>query len=361
MKAERQSNIELLRILAIMGVVILHYNNPLIGGGIGYAQNAESANLYVLYVLESLFACAVDLFMIISGYFMCQGKKHSLWKTVELIVQVMVFSVLTYVVRTLLHHESLSIKSLLISLLPKNYFVILYCGVYILSPFINKLIDQLSPKGLRKLTFILILLFAVYPTVVDVLSEVTGKEFVGLSSIGMYGSQWGYTIVNFLMMYIIGAWLRKGEVHTQSWGAGKLVTALLGCVAMLTLWTLVNDRTGYKTERSAWEYCNPVLIIEAVVILRLFLKVDIGARPVINRLAGGAFTVFLLHGVFIGHLGIERYVTGNVLIMLLHMLGSAIGIYLVCWCVYFVYNLVSKRAFAALSKRIHLPEIDAEA
>ena len=28
----RQSNIELLRILAIMGVIVLHYNNPLIGG-----------------------------------------------------------------------------------------------------------------------------------------------------------------------------------------------------------------------------------------------------------------------------------------------------------------------------------------
>ena len=31
-KKERQSNIELLRVLAIVGVVILHYNNPTIGG-----------------------------------------------------------------------------------------------------------------------------------------------------------------------------------------------------------------------------------------------------------------------------------------------------------------------------------------
>lgn len=32
-KAERQSNIELLRVLAILGVVVLHYNNPVLGGG----------------------------------------------------------------------------------------------------------------------------------------------------------------------------------------------------------------------------------------------------------------------------------------------------------------------------------------
>lgn len=32
-KQERQSNIELLRILAMLGVIILHYNNESIGGG----------------------------------------------------------------------------------------------------------------------------------------------------------------------------------------------------------------------------------------------------------------------------------------------------------------------------------------
>lgn len=30
---KRDSNIELLRILAITGVIVLHYNNPAIGGG----------------------------------------------------------------------------------------------------------------------------------------------------------------------------------------------------------------------------------------------------------------------------------------------------------------------------------------
>lgn len=34
-RRDRESNIELLRILAMLGVIILHYNNPSIGGG-GY-------------------------------------------------------------------------------------------------------------------------------------------------------------------------------------------------------------------------------------------------------------------------------------------------------------------------------------
>lgn len=31
-RRDRESNIELLRILAMLGVIILHYNNPYIGG-----------------------------------------------------------------------------------------------------------------------------------------------------------------------------------------------------------------------------------------------------------------------------------------------------------------------------------------
>lgn len=31
-KKDRESNIELLRILAMIGVIMLHYNNPTIGG-----------------------------------------------------------------------------------------------------------------------------------------------------------------------------------------------------------------------------------------------------------------------------------------------------------------------------------------
>lgn len=33
MKKERESNIELLRIVAMLGVIFLHYNNPVMGGG----------------------------------------------------------------------------------------------------------------------------------------------------------------------------------------------------------------------------------------------------------------------------------------------------------------------------------------
>ena len=202
-KAKRQSNIELLRIMTMCGVIVLHYNNATIGGGLAYAQGI---NLVILYYLESLFACAVYLFVLISGYFMYTKQKRTLDKPFELLVQVILFGEIFYLLLLLVQHEPFKINDFFKRLIPSNWFVILYITIYFVSPFLNLAIQKIEEEGLlTKFMVILIFLFSIYPTCVDVLGEITRKEYVGLSSIGMYGSQWGYSIINFSLMYIIGA------------------------------------------------------------------------------------------------------------------------------------------------------------
>ena len=50
----RESSIELLRIFAMIGVILLHYNNPSIGGGLSFVKNG-SINYWFLNIVESLF------------------------------------------------------------------------------------------------------------------------------------------------------------------------------------------------------------------------------------------------------------------------------------------------------------------
>lgn len=358
-KKERQSNIELLRILAIIGVVVLHYNNPAIGGGMKYAEQG-SVNFYTLYFLESMFVCAVDLFMLISGYFMCNSKKANLWKPIELIVQVAVFKEATYLFRVVIHSADFSFKLLLTNLIPANYFVILYCCVFVLSPYLNAAICGLSPPKLKGLIVIVVALFAVYPTCVDVLGELRSEEFYGLSSVGMYGSQYGYSIVNFILMYLVGAYLRLGKPKFLEWKTIRLCGLLLLDIVLMTVWAKVNDIIGFFTEKSAWEYCNPLVILEAVILFVLFSRAKLGVIKPVNKLAEGVFSVFLLHSLFLPHIQIERFVKGNVFIMIAHMLIAAIAIYLVCWCVHMVYHFVTGFVFKFLSDKIKLPIITTE-
>ena len=146
---DRNSSIELLRIIIMHGVIILHYNNGEIGGALLHA-NPGSINWFYLFFSENLFICAVDLFIMISAYYLTDSQNRKTIKVVELIIQVIVFREAFYVMSTLLNKEPLSLKEFLINLLPVNYFVILYGVLYIISPYINILLDHLSRDALKK-------------------------------------------------------------------------------------------------------------------------------------------------------------------------------------------------------------------
>jgi len=284
---------------------------------------------------------------------MCTNNKRTLLKPLQLVVQVVAFKEAYYLLKVLLGISTFSIKQFAGNLIPVNYFVILYIALYFLSPFLNMMIERIDEKNcFGSFLAVLIILFSVWPTVVDILQEITGKEFRGLSTIGAYGSQWGYSIVNFSMMYMIGAWLkyRKDDEKMRVNHAPGIFIA----VCVLTVWACINDIIGYNVERSAWEYCNPVMIFLAVKIFLLFRQIEIRGRrlsKVINRLAQSSFSVYLLHFYLLPYIGIEKFVSSNVWTMVLHIIVSTVVIYLICWCVGEIYGYVSRPIYSVLKRK----------
>lgn len=92
-QGKRQSNVELLRIMAMIGVIVLHYiaepgeilANVTIGGG----------KIYGIALINSICVCAVDLFIFISGYFMWKANVISIKKPVQLLTEVIIFQEIT--------------------------------------------------------------------------------------------------------------------------------------------------------------------------------------------------------------------------------------------------------------------------
>lgn len=347
-RVARESNIELLRVLSMMGVIVLHYNNPIFGGGLMYAVPG-SVNFYILYILETLFACAVNLFVLISGYFMCKSNKRNLIKPIQLIIQVMAFSLVIYLLRCVLGRTIFSFKSLALSLIPANWFVILYIALYIISPFINVALSMLSKSNFKKLLLIIFILFSIYPTLVDLAGELRSEQWYVLSSVGMYGSQWGYSIINFMLVYIIGAYIRINDIKVKK---SNLWLILIMCIVLITGWSRLNDVIGYFNEKTAWSYCNPLIITEAIVLFLIFKNIKTKPSLIINSLAKASFTVFLLHNSFLGKLNVQKFAAANPLLMILHLLISCIGIYLICWLVHLLYDKITNPVFELLKKSI---------
>lgn len=344
----RQSGIEILRILAATGVIVLHYNNPMIGGALNIGTGV---NRGLLYFLEALNVCAVNVFVLINGFFDVENQKRDLMKPLRLIIQVMLFNLAFYVLRVTAGSVALSVKGIIGSLIPANWFIIIYCGLYVISPFVNVLLKRLSQGNYILLLILLICVFSVYPMLVDILEELTGNAFNGLSTIGMYGSQYGYTIVNFLLIYIIGGYIRRFGFKAS--GLHLLIALLINTI-ILAVWGRLDETFGYNmfefvhVERNAWEYCNPLVIIQAVIIFLLFMRMKF-VNYAINKLAKAAFCVYLIHGYFISYLKITQVVSmQNPLITILHITACCIGIYLIG----FVINLIYSWAIQLIEKPV---------
>ena len=73
---DRNSNIERLRIVETSGVIILHYNNVEPGKAFLYTENI-GINYQLLLMVELLSNCAVNRFIIISDFFLCEFNKLS--------------------------------------------------------------------------------------------------------------------------------------------------------------------------------------------------------------------------------------------------------------------------------------------
>lgn len=335
-REQRNSSIELLRILAMCGVVLLHYNNASMGGGLKYAVGT---NRVVLMLLESLFICAVDLYVLISGYFLCTTTSRKFFRPLELMLQVCLFGALKYALFSAEH----TVEGLLEAMTPNNYFVTLYVVLYLISPYLNQMLDRLSDHRFGIFAVLLLAVFSLWPTLLDLSAKLSGDVYSGLSPVNAFESQRGYTIVNFVLMYIMGAYIRRNEEKMLRLSAWIAPSALCACVLMLTAW-------AFAEPTSAWCYCNPLVILCACAALVTFMRWNFYVK-LINWLAAGAFTCFLFHDALVLRLHVQAAVSRSVPMMLLHI-GTSVGmIYIVGFLVYLLWRLITKRVFAFVYKR----------
>ena len=336
---DRNSSIELLRIITMIGVVIIHYNN------IGFKCVEDySVNYYFLYFTDNMFICAVDLFVLISAYFLSVNQQRKLIKVMELFVHVIAFNLAFYFIG-LLGGNEFSLKSFIGRFIPSNYFVVLYFALYLISPYINILVNKLNKSVFKRLVILLVLLFSVCTIIVDFLENLHGESIIGLSTIGKYGSQHGYSIVNFVLLYFVGAYIRLNNVNLSK---KKACMGMIINLAILYTFSLIEHRIGLSSTTS-WNYNNPFVILMAVFVLLFFINIKMQSR-IVNELAKGAFTCFLFHGAFLSRLQIEKFVGYNLGVLILHQFGSAIILYILSYIIYKIYYVCSNWFIKLISR-----------
>ena len=338
----RKSNIELLRIIASMFVIFLHYINGGIGGGNSFVSG--TINVFLMRIYQAVAFCAVDLFIMISGYFLCTTEKRKISKIILLCIQASIFSLSHYLITCISGSATLSSIGIIKSLMALGYFIVLYSVTYILSPLINIVINcHTDSSSLKRTTLILFTVFSLLSSIIDILSSfnIMGIDWNGMSTISNLGSIEGYTIVNLFLCYFIGAYIRKTDTALKK---TSLLKILLISILALTTW-------GYIDWKSAYTYNNPFVILNGAVIFCIFLKINIKSS-LINELSKSTFSCYLAHAYFFNFLHIEFHVKCGSIIFTLHMLASAILLYLICHLIYWIYLILTAKLTRYLSSVI---------
>ena len=232
MQKVRKSNFELMRIISM--VMIIYYHIILHGNIL-----LNSKNIYFTFtneIIEFLIIVHVNLFMLLTGYFQVDSK-FKLSKVFSLLAQTIFYAIIIMIILSCLGLVSLNKVGIIreVFLLENTgqyWFIKVYLLLYCLSPFINILINSLEQGRYKSLIFTSVLLICVLP-------YITGNKGFFIND--------GFTLYNAIVMYLIGAYLKKYKIqdsyHFANMPKRKYQTVMLFFYIFLAL----INYTLYKT------------------------------------------------------------------------------------------------------------------
>lgn len=324
---KRNYGIDLLRILSMYMVLILHVLGQ---GGILGATEKFSAHYWTAWFLEISVYCAVNCFALISGFVMCNSKPK-VSKLAELWLQTAVYTVSFTVLFFFLVPETRGWFALLDAVMPitrKHYWYIsAYFGLYLLVPLLNAAIAKIEKRTFGISLLAMFVLFSVLPTMLR--SE-------------PYKIDKGYSLIWLCLLYLAGAYMNKYRIPEKI----KKRWAWLVFFASVVLTFLSKVAIEYLTRE--WlgkpmfgdtfvDYVSPTIVLAALSLFVACSKLTF--PPAINKIiawfAPAALGVYLIHVCIpvwknvIKNFSVS-FVEHSVPVMVLVVLGSALGLYLLC-------------------------------
>lgn len=221
----------------------------------------------------------VNIFFLISGYFLIRSTMK--WeKALKLTLEMLFYNILACIILQSLGYNY-TFKDYL-GIIPFIFsvpgFMSTYIVIYILSPFLNKVLLSINKKEHILLSAVLLGYFSILQT------------FLGQNSWDYLG--WG------ISLYIIGGGIRlyKPKIgKNKTFGLASLLCILLtwGGILFIDFW-------GVRHGHDHWHFfigdANKLNIFAIALFMFLFfLNTNIKYNKIINLFASASFGVFLLH------------------------------------------------------------------
>lgn len=279
----RNSSIELLRIIAMLMIVFHHFA---VHGGFEWGRAISINRLWYNFIIMGG-KIGVNVFVIISGYYLINDdiKSVGLEKIIKFLGQAFFYSIAIFIIGKLTGVSNLGVKSLVKACLPITFsewwFASTYFVLYLMHPFLNKLLHSLDQSSYQRFILILVVCWSLIPTFTT--SSFQSNPllwFITLYSISgyirLYGLNHKFTVKHYFVFCIICS------VFTYF---SSVVFAVLG-----TRWDVF---ASYTTYFYGQEKITVVCI--SLGLFMSFISLNMNYHKWINVLASAAFGVYLIH------------------------------------------------------------------
>lgn len=286
---QRNSNLELYRIIVMLLIIAHHYvvlsgltseDGPL-------HSDPLSGNSIYLYLFGMWGKVGINCFMLITGYFMCTSN-ISVRKFIKLYLWILTYKILLSLIFYVVGTETLSFNTLLLVLpftnIHSDSFTSAFMAWWLFIPFLNVLVNNISRKQHILLIGLTLLVFSIYPFVPKIINIDNNP------------------ICWFSTLYFIASYIRKypeSIFNVSSAWFWRLITIGLTLIAMLSVVTILYINSQFNT--SLFQYImvtdsdSPLALIISVASFLWFKNIKMRYSKIINILGGASFGILLIH------------------------------------------------------------------
>ena len=284
----RNYGIDLLRILLMLLIIWAHLYSYT---GVNKSLPFLSSKWIFTWFTFAATVSAVNCYIIITGYYMSKIR-YDLYKIIKLWCKVLFYSIALTTVLLMCGTINISFGTVLNTFFPvlrKEYwFFTMYILLYLLIPFINAAINNMSKKMHQVLVCIILAFFYLEPLLSVIFYQ--------------YDPTKGYGIIIFVTLYIIGAFMARcdSEIVVKKRYYVLILFASMGimCLSKIFLQFIIDKFALTLGTALLYHHDTVFVLINAIVLFKLFKQIEIN-NPKIQKLikwvGPSVFSVYLLH------------------------------------------------------------------
>ncbi len=273
----RDSNFELLRIIAMFMVIISHFFVHT-----DFPYNGDFTLNNIIINVFGIGKIGVALFVLLSGYFLIDAK-FSGKKIVRFASQVWFYGLIILLIAYLTGIGEITEKIFFRSVLPfrsTNWFARVYLLLLFVYPVLNYFIKRMTQKRLEQF----ILIFGFLWTVIPIFS---------LYSLGNVR-------ITTIYLYVIGAYIKMYGVRCFGSLSRRISVVIVNVFVITISVILITYLQKTKVflcgrEDALLSYNSIFLIVLSVAVFLIFKDMRIQYNEYINKVAQTVFGIYLIH------------------------------------------------------------------